>query len=516
MKRRDFIKNIGMAGSAVAISTTIPNAMAASISTSTTKRTNASPKRTPLDGIAMANLVRTGQATPKELAQEAIEKIKLTNGTINAVVNERFDAALKNANNINKNAPFAGVPLLVKDCVDVAGMPSTNGSLLLQNNIPQQSSDFVVACKTAGFNVLGMTHSPEFTSSASTESILFGTTRNPWNLERSSGGSSGGSGAAVAAGYTPIVHGTDGGGSCRIPASMCGIFGYKPSRNLLISGAVGTDDFVLTHSSFMSRSVRDTALAASLTENHVRSNNKHRRVPLGYVTQPIEKKLRIGVSMKNMFGDMPDTETQNAMTNTIKILLNLGHEVIEVTNPVRGPEFMHNFTAIFGSRLGQLGKMVEAQTKQKLEDSKILGWQTVGWIREFEHHASKNSKFVEQGFAYQQALDVQMNDQFYKSIDVWLTPVTPDKSHDHTLTNPNLNSDFGIFKEQSNRALSYTPIANMADNPSISVPLYWTRTGLPIGSMFSAARGNDRTLFGLAYELENASPWAYKTAPHFV
>ncbi|MGR5541257.1 amidase family protein, partial [Vibrio campbellii] len=176
--------------------------------------------------------------------------------------------------------------------------------------------------------------------------------------------------------------------------SMCGIFGYKPSRNLLISGGVGTDDFVLTHSSFMSRSVRDTALAASLTENHLRSNNQHPRVPLGFVNQPIDRPLRVGVSLKNMFGDMPDADTQKAIANTVKLLLDLGHEVVEVSNPVSGPEFMHNFTAVFGSRLGQLGKMVEAQSQQKLEESKILGWPTVGWIREFEHHASRNSHFV--------------------------------------------------------------------------------------------------------------------------
>ncbi|MGR5529078.1 amidase family protein [Vibrio alfacsensis] len=516
MKRRDFIKTMGLASSVAAISTIAPSAMAASNGSGAKVPFGSSNSNTPLDGIAMANLVRQGKVTPRELAEEAIAKIKQTNGEINAVVNERFEAALKDADKINKNAPFAGVPILVKDCVDVAGVPSTNGSYMLKNNVPKTSSDFVVACESAGFNVLGMTHSPEFTSSASTESLLFGTTRNPWNLARSAGGSSGGAGAAVAAGYTPIVHGTDGGGSCRIPASMCGIFGYKPSRNLLISGAVGTDDFVLTHSSFMSRSVRDTALAASLTENHVRSNNQHQRVPLGYVNQPLERPLRIGVSLKNMFGDMPDKDTQEAIANTIKLLLSLGHEVIDVNNPVNGPEFMLHFTAIFGSRLGQLGKMVEAQTQMKLEESKVLGWPTVGWIREFEHHASKNSHYVEQGFVYKDALDTKLNEQFFKSVDLWLTPVTPDKAHDHTLTNPKLNSDFEVFKEQSNRALSFTPVANVADNPSISVPLYWTQSGIPIGSMFTAGRGNDRTLFELAYQLEQASPWAHKTAPNYV
>ncbi len=473
MKRRDFIKTLGLTGSAVAVASVAPTALSstASLSPQTTPSSNS---KVPLDGIAMADLVRTGKATPKELAQEAIEKIKKTNVEINAMVTDCFDQALERADNINKNAPFAGVPLLIKDCVDVAGVRSTNGSRLMQNNIPKESSDFVIGCEDAGFNILGMSNSPEFTTSSSTENHLFGATRNPWNLTKSVGGSSGGGAASVAAGYSPIAHGTDGGGSCRLPASACGIFGYKPSRNLLLSGATGgKPDFVLTHSSFMSRSVRDTALATSLTEQHLRPSDK-RRVPLGYVTEPTKRSLRVGVTLKNMYGDTPDKETQKAIAHTVKLLRDLGHDVVEVSNPVNGSQFIHNFTAVFGSRLGQLGKMLEAQSGVSLEESKILGWQVVGWIREFERNESRNSNYIEQGFDYMAKLDNELNTQFYKGVDVWLTPTMLNQVNEHKLTDPNLTSDFDTFKKLSLDVMSYTPIANLADNAAMSVPLYWT------------------------------------------
>ncbi|MGL6313757.1 amidase [Vibrio sp. WXL103] len=510
MKRRDFFKTVGAgAASAVVLSHPLSKAMATTIH-------KPESNSTVLDGIGMAELVRDGKATPKELAQEAIAKVKATNKQINAVVTETFDRALQHADNINKYAPFAGVPFLIKDCVDVAGVRSTNGSKLTANNVPRASAAIVESCERAGFNIIGMSHSPEFTASPSTESILFGATKNPWDLSLSPGGSTGGGAAAIAAGYVPVCHATDGGGSARMPASACGIFGYKPSRELLISGSSdGSDDFIFTHQTFMSRTVRDTALAAAVNENHL-SASDYPRTPLGYVNTPLRKKLKIGVTLNNFFGQTPDIETQNAITSSVKLLEELGHTVIDCTNPINGEEFYSNYFSIFASRLAALGKMVENSTGKPLEESGVLGWQPVGMIREYEQKIAANPDFTKQGYEYMERLILEHNHQFFSDIDVWLTPVTLTQTPKSSYFDPNIHSDYEEHVEKAYSFMSYTPVQNVAGNAAISVPLYWTKAGIPIGSMLSAPRGHDRLLFELAYQLEQARPWANKTAPHYL
>lgn len=512
MERRDFFKAVGIGAASTALLSVPLSSAIASTSTAPSK-TN---KNIPLDGIAMAELVREGKATPKELAQEAIAKIKQTNGTINAVVTDTFEQALKRAATINPNAPFAGVPFLVKDCVDYANTRSTNSSRLTQNRIPEKSAGVIVACENAGFNVIGMSHSPEFTTSPSTESELFGVTKNPWDLTLSPGGSTGGGAAAIAAGYVPICHATDGGGSARMPASACGLFGYKPSRELLISGSTdGSDDFLLTHQTFISRSVRDTALASSLVEKH-NYTGAYPRTSLGYVSNALTRKLKIGLTLENFFGTQPDEDTRNAIMSTAALLMELGHEVIVVANPVNGKEFYNNYFSIFGQRLAAMGKSVEKNTGMKLEDSKLIGWHTVGMIRDYERRAKQSPDYTKNGYQFMDKLIHQHNELFFKKIDVWLTPVTATRTPKSSVFDPNQQSDYAAMLAKSEGFMSYTPVENVAGNPAISVPLHWTPEGIPVGSHLSTKRGNDRVLFELAFQLESARPWAHRKAPNFV
>ncbi|NCF20683.1 MAG: amidase, partial [Haliea sp.] len=200
------------------------------------------------DGIGLAALVRKGQVTPQLLVQATARRIAALDNDLNAITTLSVDRALNFASSVSSRSTFAGVPTLVKDLVDVGGVRRTNGSLMNLAYVPEESVDYIKAMENAGLGVMGMTNTPEFASLALSDNLAFGATRNPWSLEHTAGGSSGGSAAAVAAGYVPLAHGTDGGGSNRIPASCCGLLGMKPSRYRQLSGeADGGHLFLRTH-----------------------------------------------------------------------------------------------------------------------------------------------------------------------------------------------------------------------------------------------------------------------------
>ncbi|MDA8672107.1 amidase [Gammaproteobacteria bacterium] len=229
------------------------------------------------DAVGLAQLIRSGAISAKEVIDATITRIDALDQDINALTTETFERALTRLAAIPADTQFQGVPILLKDLIDLGGVPRTNGSRLNLTNIPEKSVAYVEAIERAGLSVVGMTNTPEFASGALTDNVVFGTTNNPWDLTRNSGGSSGGSAAAVAAGYVPLAQGTDGGGSNRIPASCCGILGMKASRYRQVSGeADGGHYFLRTHQC-LSRTVRDSAAA---TSGH-REPHKLRRISPG-------------------------------------------------------------------------------------------------------------------------------------------------------------------------------------------------------------------------------------------
>lgn len=515
MDRRRFFKTVGTSAASAAVLAS-PIAKAQFLSSPEIDPLHFGA---PLDGIALAQLVRDKKTSPRELVQDAMYKIKQTNGQVNAVVAECFDRALVRADKININSAFAGVPFLVKDCVDVEGVNSTLGSPLNKDRKPTSTSWFVRAAENAGLNNIGMTNIPEMMASVCTRNLLYGVTRNPWDLSKSVHGSTGGGAAAVAAGYVPLIHSTDGGGSSRMPASACGIFGFKPSRDQLITGlANGSTMEDFTHQSFMSRTVRDTALAISLTENHIKDdfNTPFPRTATGFVTRPLTRPLKIAITLNDIYGQKPDRETQKAYYATALLLSSLGHEVVDVPHPVIDSEqFLWDYKGVFGNKMASFADSFDAMGKPLESIPELVSDNVTYLARMMQSRVKNNPNLYQESIVNCNAFAKQHAFEFFTDIDIWMTPVTSMMAMDLSYFDQQAHSG-KVISERGEKLMSYTLVENVAGNPAMSVPLYWTRSGIPIGSHFSAARGNDRLLFELAYQLEMVKPWAHKKAPIFV
>lgn len=247
------------------------------------------------DAMGLAELIRTKQITRREIVEDTIRRIEAINPKLNAVIYKAYDRARKRVSASVGEGPFAGVPFLVKDNATIAGIELTRGSRALQGNIPDKTAPFFAAAESAGLVLLGVTNMPEMGLIDGTENALYGPTRNPWKLDYSPGGSSGGSAACVAAGVVPLAHGTDGGGSIRIPASHCGLFGLKPSRGRLLSGNFDAPPWPRLVDGCLSRTVRDTAMYLSLLESP-----KTRLSKLGFISGTSSRRLKIAVMYEEL------------------------------------------------------------------------------------------------------------------------------------------------------------------------------------------------------------------------
>lgn len=454
------------------------------------------------DATGLAKLVRTKQVSPKELVEATIRRIEALDGKINAVVTRTFEQALKRADTIKPLGPFAGVPFSLKDNIDLLGVRTTQGSSFYKNHLAVASAPLVLAYEAAGFNIVGKTNMPELGLISTTESTLLGACANPWGLSYSTGGSSGGSAAAVAAGYMPVAHATDGGGSIRVPSSCCGVFGLKPSRRRMLWGASDQTEFMADHCT--SRSVRDSALLFAITQD--RSPDAPFK-PLEFVSGPGKRRLKIGLGLRNYFGSMPHHDVRKAIEATAKLCEGLGHTVLELENPVNGSEFHENFYAIFSARFSRLIDHITTSTGKPA--SEFLERLTIDF--EAEGH-SLGSDAVEKAQQYMKSLEGKVA-QWMQSVDLLLTPVLRDPP-------PQLGYLFDPTQEYEEMAdrlfdyTAYTPMQNALGMPAMSVPLGMSSKGLPIGSHFIARAGEEKTLFELAYELEQAQPWADKWAPN--
>jgi amidase len=455
------------------------------------------------DAAGLSQLIRAGELKPTDVLDATVTRIEETDGTVNAVIDHAFDRARAQIGDVQSDAPFAGIPTFVKDLIDVAGLRRSEGSRLQMANVSEASPDYIVQMESAGLIIAGKTNTPEFASLPVTDNEVFGKTLNPWNLDYSPGGSSGGSAAAVAAGYTPIAHGSDGGGSNRIPASACGVFGMKASRGRQASGELdGSQPVFKTHHA-ISRTVRDNATLFAATE--IQHGGVYPRV--GLVTKPIQRRLRIAVSSADVLGHTPDQAAAQALAATVDLLTELGHHVTEVPNPVDGAQFYTAYRNLFLSRTVGMLEMIEAQAGMPVEQTGLLTPLTIGLMRQSDMLAPDAAEL---GQAYLQQLSADM-DHFFETTDVWLTLV-----HPHDAIAADEFDPMGEFdRHKSERYLSNAAVANMSGSPSMSVPLFFdTPTGVPIGSMFTAAPGADGLLYELAFELEAERPWAHRWAPH--
>lgn len=459
----------------------------------------------PMDAVAMAEAVRTGKTSASALVEAAIAQLEKVNPKINAVAFPNFDRARAQAA-ANPTGPLGGVPTLIKDITPQQGLPYTSGVRAYRARLGDRTAPYIEAVERMGVVSIGRSTSPEFGLTATTEPLLTGPSRNPWNLDHSTGGSSGGSGAAVAAGVVPIAHASDGGGSIRIPASVNGLVGLKPSRGRM-TGATGDRDVTkVSVNNCLSRTVRDTAAWFAATEA---PGADARFAPVGVVTGPSARRLRIGTHLARGDGSLPHEDVQNIFSNAALLLERLGHRVADQPLAYDGTKAAEAFQILWGAGAAQDIQEVATYLGRRPgpEDLEPLTFAMAGVAQKAGEAGVRN--------AIATLTDVanRYNAQF-ETIDIYMTPVLalpPVPIGFLATTQP-----YEVQSERLTSYVAYTPLENVAGAPSIALPMGVSRDGLPIGIQFATKPGGERTLLELAYELERELEWYRKTPPLWV
>jgi len=468
---------------------------------------------TPMDATTMAALVREGNASPRELVDDAIARIDTLNPAINAVLHERFDKARAEADSANlADGPFRGVPMLVKDlgCA-IGGEPHHQGNQALKDAgyvAPHDSYLYRRFCEL-GLITLGRTNTPEFGSTVTTEPLAYGACRNPWNLDHSTGGSSGGSAAAVAAGLVPIAHANDGGGSIRVPASECGLVGLKPSRGRVSQGPdIGEAWGGATIDGVVTRSVRDSAtcldgISGPEPGDPYCAPPPARPFAAEVGADPGQLKIGIAPPVAGVH-----EECKAAVDASATLLESLGHRV-EVSSPA----------ALEEERL--LEEFVAVLAASTAADFNTLA-QAVGRSVTAEDVEPDNWTFAEMGRAVS-AADYLASLQWLHSwqrrlaswwaddgFDILVTPViaTPPPKIGY-LSDPELGGS------RVREVLLFTAQFNVSGQPAVSLPLHQSADGLPVGVQFVGPSNDEAMLIRLAAQLEQAAPWESLTPPNW-
>jgi amidase len=459
------------------------------------------------DGLGLAALVRAREVTAAELLAAAIERLDARNPAINAVIHRMHDEARAAIAAGLPEAPLAGVPYLLKDLgTYYAGTPTTAGSRFFRGFVPDHDSEIVRRMKRAGLVIFGKTNTSEFGLSTSVEPMLYGPTRNPWNLAHSAGGSSGGAAAAVAAGILPMAHATDGGGSIRIPASCCGLFGLKPTRARTPMGpdlGEGWNGASTAHA--VTRSVRDSAALLDATQGPDIGDPYWAPPPRGSFLAEVSVdpgRLRIALTTKAWNGQAVDPECVAAATAAARLCETLGHHVSEAS-PVIDEEARGRAAYVIAA----------AHTRATLElRGKALGREPRP--EDVETHSWGAAEFGREVTASEYAQSIRVMHQtgrvigrFFTEHDVLITPTMcrpPHKLGVLAMT----GTDPQEYLQAILGTIAFTSPFNTAGTPAMSVPLHWSKGGLPIGVQFAAGFGEEATLFRLAAQLEKARPWA--------
>ncbi|WP_330949524.1 amidase [Virgibacillus sp. MG-45] len=489
-----------------------------------------------LDATAMAQLIKQKETTPKELALLAYAQLDKVNDSIHAVTHQRMEQVMKAIANIDPTyAQFSGVPILLKNISQaIEGELLTSGSKLFQHSVAEQDSHFVRKIREAGFSMLGHTNTPEFGLKNITEPKLYGPTRNPWNLAYSPGGSSGGAAAAIAAGVVPLAGASDGGGSIRIPASFSGLFGLKPTRGRTPVGP-GTGrqwhgasiDFVL------SRTVRDSA--ALLDVLQVIQPAAAFQTPLyraGYkqtLEQPLPKKLRIGYTTASPVGTPVSEDAKRAVKKVLHWLEGQGHLVEEVDNGVDGIQLMKDYYLMNSGEIATLVEGLERSLGRSItaEDVEIETWVLN------EAGKSVSAAAFSASLASWDVAAANMA-AFHETYDFYVTPATAYTAPKIGELTHSPESEALLQKEIATSdtvkkqeviwdmflpSLTYTPytqLANLTGQPAMSVPVYTSEEGLPLGVQFMAPKGMEHQLLQLAYQMEQSDIWVgMKGNPYF-
>ncbi|HEY65270.1 MAG TPA: amidase [Caldilineae bacterium] len=485
------------------------------------------------DGLGLAELVHKKEVKPIELVEEAIQRIERLNPQINAVIYKMYDQAREIAEGELPDGPFPGVPFLLKDILALhAGVPTSAGSRFFKDFVPDHDSELVRRFKAAGLVILGKTNVPEMGLLPVTEPELFGPTRNPWDLQRTPGGSSGGAAAAVAARMVPIAHGNDGGGSIRIPASCCGLFGLKPTRGRNPLGPdIGEAWYGLTCEHVLTLSVRDSAAMLDATAGPDVGAPYYAPPPSRPFLEEVETdpgKLRIAFTAKPFLGDTVHEDCIRGLEATVLLCKDLGHELIEAAPEVDRKAFSEAFLTLVAVDLRATIEAAEAVLGRK---ATAKDFEPGTWALALLGGHIPAPKFSAALRVLQWA--ARQISRFFEEYDVLLTPtlaapplpigaLQPDpvealaiKALGKLYAGRLLDLAGGIASaaERAFTFVPYTPLANVTGQPAMSVPLYWNDEGLPIGMHFMGRFGDEATLFRLAGQLERARPWFDRRPP---
>ena len=490
MQRRSFLAG----ASALALTTAIKPAQAAM------------DEFVAYDGMGQAELVRSGQASSLELVEAAIKRIEKLNPALNAVVHKMYDQGRQAAKGELPDGPFKGVPYLIKDLSELKGEPLTFGSKLFEHQIADFDNGSVVRAKNAGLVIVGKTNTPEFGFVSTTESLLLGAARNPYNAAYHTGGSSGGAGAAVASGMVPFAHASDGGGSIRIPASVNGLVGLKPTRGRLFTNTPPLGEADIAVRLAVSRSVRDTAQILNAAE---KKGGAAEYTPTGFVDGPSRKRLKIAFFTKTFDGREPHPDVKRATERAAKLCADLGHNV----------EAKDSAIVVDGAFVDQFMNVWSSSALTLVENARLIGLMQGRWVNPddmlepFSHglaelyksRRDKNPNIDKDALNYVRSIEADYR-AFFEDYDVILSPVL--FKPPMMLGEQSGDKSFDEIYAATMDYVTYTAQYNASGNPAISVPLFTSQKGLPIGSQFAAAHGGETTLLQLAYELEQALPWA--------
>ncbi len=477
------------------------------------------------DGLGLAALVTERKVKPRELVEAAITRIERVNPQINAVVHKAYERALRAADGELPEGPFRGVPFLLKDLAQAwEGAPLTAGSRARWSHVPSASSELVNRYGAAGLVILGKTNTPEYGLLPVTEPELHGPTRNPWNLDRTPGGSSGGAAAAVAAGFVPMAHGADGGGSIRIPASACGLFGLKPTRGRT---PVGPDHgeawFGLSVNHALTRSVRDSAALLDATHGPDRGAPYAAPEPARPFLEEVGAppgSLRVGFTTSPLMGRTMERPCVEGVRSTAKLLDELGHRVQEVDVPIEA-EWTDAFVL-----MAVTGTAFEVEESARLAGSEPerARHEQLTWVTHLVGQRVTASELAYALHVRHQAGRAMA--ALFEDLDVLVTstlgrPPWPLGDLDPSAVErkalglvervPSRTLVRALLKRMSSNVMDpipNTPIFNMSGQPAASLPLHWTDDGLPVGVQIATRFGDEATLFRLAAQLEEARPWS--------
>ena len=465
-----------------------------------------------MDATDMARAVQKGELSPHALLAAAMARCDAVNPKVNAV-NMRHDdyaqALLKarSASGTANTGALAGVPILIKDLnTYLQGTRTTNGSRLYKDAPPApHTSTLIDRYQAAGAVPFGKTTCPEFGLTTTTESLLWGQTRNPWNLAKSAGGSSGGAASAVAAGIVPVAHATDGGGSIRIPASYCGLVGLKPTRYRTPSGPGKYEGwFGASVGNVVSRNMRDMALFMDVGQGH-EAGSPYWAKPLvrPYVEElrTAPGRLRIGVVRDSLTGSPLDPAVVRVLDDTAKRLAAQGHEVEELRLSIDPRQLFGAHGSVVGDALltmvhdreQVLGRSATADDYERITQVVLGNAQKV---------TGEGLYRARQSF---ESIGGYMEEQFQK-YDVILSPVTANITPDLGLLS--LNQPWDSYAHNAMGSAAFTVLANVSGQPALSLPVGMSDNGLPIGMMFTAPLGGEDVLLRLGAQIEQDRPFA--------